>query len=167
MNGLAPSGNYASGVGGSNGIFVCLPIVVFAYSSQQGLVSSAFSSSIPTKCLPSALFPIYSDLRGVPDLTETKGCVNSAPSELGALNRGHADTNGHADVTHQASEALVASNVSSSDIEESHLVKVDDAEAGASADAGLVLGKQQDSQQNLQDMKLIVRITMVGHDAES
>ncbi len=36
-NGLAPPGSYSPGVGGSSGIFVCLPIVVFAYSSQQGL----------------------------------------------------------------------------------------------------------------------------------
>ena len=36
-NGLASPGSYSPGVGGSSGIFVCLPIVVFAYSSQQGL----------------------------------------------------------------------------------------------------------------------------------
>ena len=43
--GLVSSSSYSAGAGGSNGIFVCLPIVVFAYSSQQGLVSFALLNS--------------------------------------------------------------------------------------------------------------------------
>jgi hypothetical protein len=45
-NSLFSSGSYSPGIGGSDGIFVCLPIVVFAYSSQQGLMLLALYASL-------------------------------------------------------------------------------------------------------------------------
>jgi hypothetical protein len=159
-DGLAPSSSYAPGVGGNNGIFVCLPIVVFAYSSQQGLIPFAFSILFSQSNSPlSALFPIYSDLRGVPDLSDSKGSVEPSPSDSGVLNSSHFDA------AFQASDVSVDNHVSSSDVEESHPVRIDDAAASASCDSGLVSRKLQDSHENLQDMKLIVRITMVGYAA--
>lgn len=106
--------------------------------------------------LVSALFPIYSDLRDACDASHVKGSVDPAAAVLGDLNQSLANTKV------ELSEALVESRAHSSDFEEPHTVNADDAGAITVTDAARVLGHKQDSHQSLQDMKLIVRVTMVG-----
>jgi hypothetical protein len=104
-------------------------------------------------------------LRGVPDLSDSDSSVDPASSESGASNLSHNDTSSPAEVKCQASEALVEGNETSSHVAELQAVKSENAAASDNHDSALVFDKQQDLHQNLQDMKLIVRISMVGHAA--
>jgi hypothetical protein len=88
-NGAAPSSAFSPGVSGSTGIFVSLPIVVFAYSSQQGICllgRSRFTTcNASCNAMASALFPIYADLRGkfdLPDCNRNAAPVASNPESL-------------------------------------------------------------------------------------
>jgi hypothetical protein len=150
---------------------------VFAYSSQQGLLSHRpfISSLCHVHHAPAALFPIYADLRGEPDISNTERQAIPAISDPGDSQRAHAASVVHASDTFNGHIEL------SEDIHQTDCVITDAAVAAlpaceadashdeSSANSSLTTksqnsGVSQDNHQSLQDMKLIVRITMVGRE---
>jgi hypothetical protein len=130
-----------------------------------------------------ALFPIYSDLRGVPDLLDTK------PDNIIAAHSDAAPISAKAQSSSRRSDHTEL-NESSDDVEEAqaHAVTADSVTAASPADAGHALemhemysshdeksmelslsstsssaAQPQDSHQNMKDMKLIVRVSLVRH----
>ena len=177
-NGLAPSSSYSPSVGGSDGIFVCLPIVVFAYSSQQGLLPHRpFTSTLcHVHHAPAALFPIYADLRGEPEILNTERQAIPAVSEPGDSQHSHAASAVHASDTFnghiELSEDIHQTDCVIADAAAAALpaVEVDASHDESSANSSLTTksqnaGLSQDNHQSLQDMKLIVRITMVDRES--
>jgi hypothetical protein len=129
-----------------------------------------------------ALFPIYSDLRGVPDLLDTKSDIIAAHSDAAPISA-EAQTSGRRSDHTELDE-------SSDDVEQAqaHAVTADTVAAVSVADAGHALemhemdsshdeksmelslsspstsaAQLQDSHQNMKDMKLIVRVSLVRH----
>lgn len=130
-----------------------------------------------------ALFPIYSDLRGVPDLLDTK------PDNIVAAHSDAAPISAKAQSSNRRSNHTELDEFSD-DVEEAqaHAVTADRVTAGSLADAGHAIEmhemdsshdeksmelslsstspsatQPQNSLQNMKDMKLIVRVSLVRH----
>ena len=130
-----------------------------------------------------ALFPIYSDLRGVPDLLDTK------PDNIVAAHSDAAPISAKAQLSNRRSNHTELDEFSD-DVEEAqtHAATADRVTAGSLADAGHAIEmhemdsshdeksmelslsstspsatQPQNSLQNMKDMKLIVRVSLVRH----
>ena len=151
---------------------------MFAYSSQQGLLPHRPFTS--TLChvyhAPAALFPIYADLRGEPEILNTERQAIPAVSEPGDSQHAHAASAVHASDTFnghiELSEDIHQTDCVIADAAAAALpaVEVDASHDESSANSSLTTksqnaGLSQDNHQSLQDMKLIVRITMVDRES--
>jgi hypothetical protein len=120
------------------------------------------------KLLLPALFPIYSDLRGVPDLSHADRNVAAVPSAMDpAPHKGSGHIQLSEDAELNESIRMDADAAVVSPAHDGDALAIDASHDESSVESSLTtksqnVGIAQDSYQNLQDMKLIVRVTMVG-----